>query len=351
MIRTTLAAISLAGAVQCAGAGTLPTYTCVSLPDEGDGLGAAPAALNNRGEAVGGIWHSGDGFVYVYATRWRKQDQRAIPLVKHQAPSGARAIDDDGQIVGAFKGHPVKWVGRVMSWLPGPDGERTKGSAQAINRLGQIVGWHREGKAAVATMWHDDGMTALKPLAEAPYSAAHDINDLGTVVGESLVSDTGTETHAVQWEGGNPLDLGVLPGGGNSSANAVNSDGTIVGSSETVEYMSYHAVAWAQGRMIDLGVMPGHTRSTASDVNAAGAVVGGSNGDGIYRAVIWFDLTPGPIDLNGLVEAGGCRDESGLQWALSFAYAINDKGAIAAGAEAVGLDGRRRQGAFLLEPM
>lgn len=115
------------------------------------------------------------------------------------------------------------------------------------------------------------------------------------------------------------LDLGTLPGGKHSQANAINDREEIVGSAQ-VETGDFHAVFWKQGVMTDLGVLPRGTESAATALNNRGEAVGWAvtEGGGLH-AVIWKD---GHIqDLNRLVPYQADR-------ILEWASAINDTGQI-----------------------
>lgn len=96
--------------------------------------------------------------------------------------------------------------------------------------------------------------------------------------------------HAFEWScDGSYTDLGTLPGGTDSWANANNQFGQVAGWS-TNPAGERHAVRWeADGSIVDLGA------GVARDIDDQGQVVGDSNG----RAVIWdadgamHDITAG----------------------------------------------------------
>jgi probable HAF family extracellular repeat protein len=84
---------------------------------------------------------------------------------------------------------------------------------------------------------------------------------------------------AVVWHGGIPRNLGALPGGYNSFANAIAADGAVVGYSETDDIdpllgvVEVHPTLWRHGHAIDLGTFGGG-EGTANQSNNHGQVVG-----------------------------------------------------------------------------
>lgn len=108
------------------------------------------------------------------------------------------------------------------------------------------------------------------------------------------------------------VDLGTLPGGWVSMANAINDDGVVVGFSDS------HAVKWDhRGRITALGAVPGSTGSRAIDINEDGLVVGVAFGsDGRQQTVIW--------------DRGGRPAELGTLPGGSFfsPIAVNDRGSV-----------------------
>jgi probable HAF family extracellular repeat protein len=137
---------------------------------------------------------------------------------------------------------------------------------------------------------------------------------------------------AVLWtapNAGGMQDLGTLPGGTNSYGMAVNSSGSVAGSS-TVAGGATHAFLRNGGAMQDLGTLAGYANSGAYGMNSQGWAVGvvdnaaiSTTGVGMSsatgRATLWADNTL--IDLNSLLPAN-----SG--WVLLGATGINDTGQI-----------------------
>jgi probable HAF family extracellular repeat protein len=124
-------------------------------------------------------------------------------------------------------------------------------------------------------------------LATAPEATAYAIVDLGTLGGTSsranavntngqVVGSSATvagQSHAFLWQDGVMTDLGTL-GGATSVANGINDKGQVVGSSITAAGQT-HAFLWQEGVMTDLGTLGGAS-STATAINYNGIVVGGS---------------------------------------------------------------------------
>jgi hypothetical protein len=94
------------------------------------------------------------------------------------------------------------------------------------------------------------------------------INNRGVLTGSSdtLLTDPNCvfppnclDLHAFQWDRGTLIDLGTLPGGNNSDANAINGHGQIAGLSENGLFDSLFGspvtrpVLWRNGQVIDLG--------------------------------------------------------------------------------------------------
>jgi len=119
------------------------------------------------------------------------------------------------------------------------------------------------------------------------------VNNRGVVTGASdtLLTDPNcvfppncVDLHATRWDRWTLTDLGTLPGGNNSDANAINSLGQIAGLSENGLFDSLlgspvtRPVLWRNGQVVDLGDFGG-PNGFANGINNRGQVVGGVQND------------------------------------------------------------------------
>ena len=150
--------------------------------------------------------------------------------------SAASGINNSGAVVGlsytaANMQHAFLWTqGGGMQDLT-PDLTSIGGAtAVAINSSNQVVGYYfpNGSRNTLGFIWTQAG--GLQNLGSAG-TLAYDVNDSGTVVGQSPAANG--NRHAFSWtQAGGIKDLGTL-GGGQSSALSINSRGWIVGTSLT----------------------------------------------------------------------------------------------------------------------
>ena len=230
----------------------------------------------------------------------------------------------------------------------------TEVRANSINDAGEIVGRSPLFENASfefkgfnnAFLWSKGNMSSLGNLGTAPWgfsdSNAQSINNGGQIAGSSTLYQQGQDmgSRAVRWSNGTMTELGGLGtnagGYGNSSANAINNSGQIVGASNLYQQgqdKGARAVLWANGSITNLGTLGtdtnGNASSIARDVSNSGLIVGSSNlyvngigkGD---RAVLWT---------NGLINNLGSLGTNSNGVGRSWASGINDGGQIVGGSE------------------
>ncbi len=135
--------------------------------------------------------------------------------------------------------------------------------------------------------------------------------------------------HAFRWENGALIDIGVLPGGTSSDADALSANGNIAGFSQNglidplTSFPENRAVMWTRaGEIVDLGTLGGN-ESFSNDINDFNQVVGFAENaipDPIFggnqtRAFLW--------------ENGVMRDIGTLGGPDAYAMYTNDRGQIA----------------------
>jgi probable HAF family extracellular repeat protein len=242
------------------------------------------------------------------------QTYTAIDLGTLRAGSArVHGVNDSGQAVGA-SGYPHGAETHAFFWqrqggmrdlgtLPGGD----YSVAFAINDSGVVVGTSNTATSMHAFSWTvSQGLHDLGTLAGANASSAFSINNQGQIAGSS-------GAHAALWTNGIIQDLGTL-GGASSEAHDVNNLGVVVGVSDTNS--GSHAFSWKDGAMRDLGVLSDDTSSRADHINDSGMVVGASQGSGGVRAFVWTSST-------GMQALDSSSDSI-----YSEAFAINNAGQV-----------------------
>jgi len=182
------------------------------------------------------------------------------------------------------------------------------------------------------------GMVGLGVLPGFTDSGAHDINNLGQVVGYCALA--GVPNRGFVWSGTTGMQpVGTLPGGLSSDAVGINDLGEIVGTSDSGNVSIAHAVLWNRAGVVqDLGILAGGSWSGAFAINVLGTVVGNGNCAGSGSHAFVGTAKSGIRDLNALIPAN-----SG--WELLAAAAINVAGQIVGVGTVNGT-----QHAFLLTP-
>jgi len=328
-------AVAPASVLSIADLGRLPQHTNARSMD-----------INRAGQVVG-VSDTPEAGPTAHAFLWSREtgmvDLGAI--LDPEGSSEATAINDSGQVVGLLDALPTLgflWdANRGMREFGTPPGysfarfipAAINNSAQVVGRVERVVSTpDDEATQRHAFLWQDGQWVNLGNLGGVPELAgeaqAHDINDAGHVVGQSVTP--GGATHAFRWtreEG--MVDLGALPVTtfplGRSVAYAINDADQVVGEVSTDE--GPHPFLWEAGVGVqDLGTLGGHdfAENRATDVNNAGQVVGTSQtAEGRTHGFLW-QRGLGMIDLVPLPDHGGAEaravDDSGRVAGQSFTF-------------------------------
>jgi len=140
-----------------------------------------------------------------------------------------------------------------------------------------------------------------------------------------------------KWDEDGLTNLGTLPGGFNSFANAINASGDIVGTSENGQtdpllgVPEMHPVLWRDGSILDLGTLDGGYEGLATTSNKKGQVVGLAVNTvpdtlpGFPNNILWGTQSRAFLWENGKMQDLGTLG-SGTDAVANF---INDRGQVA----------------------
>ena len=245
--------------------------------------------------------------------------------IKNTLPT---AISDNGRIVGicVLPGPPPP--NNLYGFFYDVGGSGTVMSPSSlfypygVNSGGVVVGSHS----------YFDGTNVVSlPGNSTPnfLTTARAVNDTGLIVG-SIGPDNNGLIQAVQFSEGTNLllnlgDVGTFFGSRTlSEALSVNSAGQVVGyvkdGSSAPFAKAYTPFLYAYGSATNLGGLGGNMAS-ANDINNNGLIVGTSTVvDGSFHAFVF--VSGGMVDLNSVISSGG----SG--WVVTSANAVNDSGVI-----------------------
>jgi probable HAF family extracellular repeat protein len=244
---------------------------------------------------------------------------------------------------------------------------QTFSRANGINAIGQVVGFSgrkRDSSDSRAFMWTGQaGMMDIGTLGGA-YAQAYAINDAGYITGTAQTAAADVmPTHAFVYRALSPnrepmRDLGVL-GGNYSYGMAINSYNHVVGySTVRVNANRVHGFLHDGRNMIDLGSLsPGSTSgsdvSVALGVNKLDQVVGYSYlpaaGEAPMQQVAFLWSRISSTVGGKMVNLNTLLDDTGQNYLLVSAVAINDNGQILASAYITNDGGSLR--AVLLTPL
>jgi probable HAF family extracellular repeat protein len=287
--------------------GAAPRSHQLSIVDLGTlgGRFSSASGINNRNQVVGVSFTNATGNFHGFL--WQDDTMVDLGTLPGDDNSEANSINDHGQIAGTSRRTGVSV--RAVVWDNGTivDLGMSPGAsfceAHAINNHGQIAGECGFGDGVVhAVIWHHGQIVDLGAPPDTTVIRAAAINERGEVAG------TDSAFHAFVWDGA-MTDLGTLPGGQFSVANAITDHGQVIGHS-TTSTGAFMAVIWEKGRVTTtLGMLPGTFNSQAYGVNKRLEIVGRSD----QLPFLWSDGTM--MELPTL--PGGTQ---------ALPFAINDRG-------------------------
>jgi probable HAF family extracellular repeat protein len=278
--------------------------------------------INRYGDVVGWSFGPAGSRAFLYTDAL---GMVALPGLPERPRTMARDLNDLGHVVGTANaggtdlGHAVLWIGGSIKDI-GTLATGSYSDGWGINNNGQVVGSSYTNGGSGLTGVHAflytqaAGMVDLTPKSDTGF--AGDINDAGEVTGYKTASLG--NYHAFRWQGGNFIDLGVLPGFAHSFGWAINATGQVTGNSTSASGNSEQLFRSIQGGGLqNLGGSGEH--NVAHGINAWGDVVG-TRGLSQRRALLYTDAG-GLRDLNTLIDPS-------LGWVLLSANDINDAGQI-----------------------
>ncbi|HVO81049.1 MAG TPA: hypothetical protein VMT28_09970 [Terriglobales bacterium] len=340
-----------------------------------DGLSSQANWISASG-LVAGVSQNGEidplipGWPELRAVLWQNggiTDLGTLPSGGYE--SFATAVNSRGRVVGAAlntvpddfsmlgpgflttQTRAFLWQNGTMQDL-GTLGTGTDAMAQFINERGQVVGWSYTSSAPNTScplflplalgsfIWDEkNGMRDLGSLG-GTCAVATGVNDQGIVIGDNV--DDNMIERGFLWHNGSIQDLGGTIGGSQTTAEAINQAGQVVGIATLAGEVSFHTTLWKHvGQITDLGAVDQDPCSFPSAINSKTQIVGaslpGCAFDNNSRAFLWQNGSM--LDLNALISPGASLH---LQWARD----INDRGEIAG----IGLDVDNNSHVFLLIP-
>ncbi len=272
---------------------------------------------------------------------WQNGNFTAIPDPMNSQSAYTGGINNNGSVVGtgysSFDGGSAYvYSNGVTTNLTGMG---TFPSCAAINDAGQIVG--STDINGYAFIYKNGNITNLGFLPNNDTSLANAINNANPVEVAGQSGKSGTAVgHATLWKNGVKVDLGTF-GGPDSIANGINDQGQIVGQADTAQkdangFYYHHAFLWTPntpngttGTMTDLGTLGAGLDSSAAAINNDGTVVGSTYTDAndIGSTAFVWDAANGMKDLYKLLVSANL-DVPYDTYYLQGATGINSRGQI-----------------------
>jgi probable HAF family extracellular repeat protein len=273
--------------------------------------------INNHGDVVG--WSMGSAGTRAFVYR-QSTGMLALPALTGRPVTTARAINDDGIVVGTAStggtdvGHAVRWQAGAAQDLGTLDGGSFS-EARDVNASGTIVGSSSTNGGQLSgthAFRYSDGAGMVDLTAGFDDGRAEGINDTGQIVGWR-------NGRAYRLSGSTFTDLGVPTGFAQSFAVAINGTGQVAGHVISPTGNSERIFRYSNGVMTLVGGMGEFNRAWA--INSSGDVVGqGLPVLGLRQGFLYTDAN-GMQGLNQLIDpAAG--------WYILGATGINDVGQI-----------------------
>ncbi|MFE4361154.1 hypothetical protein [Kitasatospora sp. NPDC056800] len=267
------------------------TPTALELPAGARGGGAS--GINNAGVAIGSSY---DAVFRPGPVKWRADGTRvALPLLDGDDTGSTTAVNDAGFVIGwserRLSGEPrtrtVVWSpSGTVTELPPPPGIDVVG-ARRITNSGVILGsGRREGGTELdrLVVWAADG--TVRDIGEG---RPNSITDTGTVVGAAF--GAARPLQAAYWRPDGTRTLLDGPAGRQTTANAINSAGTAVGTATSSDWYHGTALLWKRdGTAVTLPPSSLSPYASASVINESGVIVGHAtlpDAQSLPRAMVW----------------------------------------------------------------
>lgn len=308
-----------------------PLYAVVDMGDLGSN-NSLPYAINNAGQ-VAGFSTITSGFIHAFLYSGGAMSDISPASV---AFSWGAAINNSGQVLVSSN------VGNSFLYDIGLGSVVDTGVSGAtdINDVGDIAGNRILSSSNVQAYTLSGGVQTFLPTLGGSYTAASAINNSGQVAGLSYLSGATGAYRAFIHDTNGIVAIGTF-GGSASAANDLNNKGQVVGYARTANDAETHPFLYDSqtGTMTDLGTL-GSWLNNAYGLNDLGQVVGvaymGASG-GVHGTLYDDDTL---YDLNDLIDP-----LSG--WVIQDARDINNAGQIIA----TGYNRQlQRSGALLLNP-
>ena len=290
-----------------------------TLKNDNSGDSSAYAINSDGSMVLGYSYDDRDGQATIWSgSGWGTKTKLGTLRADNSGGGVAIAASDDGSVVvGVASTDDDYYLTQAVVWSGSNLGTKTAlgtlkadnsdlSSANAVSRDGSVVAGvaRNDNYEERAVVWSGSNWGTKTDLGtlrsdNSGFSRAEAISQDGSVVVGSSRWDSLRGHHATVWSGSNwgtKTDLGTLKSdnSGESSADAISQDGSVVGGFAETENGSWHATVWSGSNWAtktDLGTLKADNSGT-SWVKAAssdGSVVGGQadNDNGERRATVW----------------------------------------------------------------